>query len=147
MAALFRAPLIWHALVRRRVVAALGSCALAAGVLAAGPVGAASDHSVDDVKLSLSGGFVHGSAWFKDLGPGGSRVHVWIDTYSGGDLTGSLGHRTGMSSCTNAGATCYTLLSTSLQTSPGECYVFRARSVRAGDMLQARSPSSSMLCT
>lgn len=123
----------------------LGVCALAASVLVPAPAGAAAGHSIDDVRISVSGGFAHGSAWFKDTGPGGSRVHVWIDTYSGGDLTGSLAHRTSMSSC-NAGATCYTLLSTSLQTSRGECYVVRASSIRGSDMVQARAPSSSMRC-
>ena len=145
MAALFCALRVLRLTGRRRAAALLGAWALAAGLLISGPAEAAANHTVDDVKMSVSGGFVHGSAWFKDTGPGGSRVQIWIDTYSGGDLTGSLGHRSGMSSC-NAGGTCYTLLSTSLQTSPGECYIVRARSVRDGDMVQSRAPSSGMRC-
>jgi hypothetical protein len=79
------------------------------------------------------------------MGPGRSRVHAWIDTYTDGELTGSLGHRTGMSSC-DTGATCYVLLSTSLQASAGECYVLRAMSSRGSDLVQARAPSSNTLC-
>jgi hypothetical protein len=123
----------------------------AAGLLAASlpalrPAEAAASHSIDAVRISMSRGFVYGSAWFKDTGPGGSQVQVWIDTYSGGDLTGSLAHRNGMSSC-DSGVTCYALLSTSLQASVGECYVLRALSSRGSDLIQARAPSSGTLCS
>jgi hypothetical protein len=141
---------VLHAFRARRGTAHARLAATVAGLLAATllvlwPAEAAPSHSIDSVKISMRGGFVYGSAWFKDTGPGGSRVQVWIETYSGGSLTGSLAHRSGMGSC-NSGHTCYTLLSTSLQASAGECYVLRALSARGSDLVQARAPSSGTLC-
>jgi hypothetical protein len=146
MAALFRGLQVRRGRPRVRRLAALAACALATGLLAPRPLDAAATHSIDSLKVSMSRGFVNGTAWFEDRGPGQSRVRVWIETYSGNQLTGSLGHRSGMSSC-DPGATCYALLTTSLQTSPGECYVLRAMSARGADLVSARAPSSNQLCS
>jgi hypothetical protein len=111
------------------------------------PVGAAASHGIDDVSLRLSQGFVLGSAWFQDRGPGRSSVRAWIDTYSAasGRMTGSLGHRQGVNAC-DSGATCYVRLTMSVQASEGECYVLRAESERGSDVVTARAPAGDPLC-
>lgn len=132
---------------RVRRGAVLLVCLLASSLPAPSAVEAAAPHGIDGVNLYVSRGFVHGSAWFKDAGPGRSRVHVWIDTYSGatGRLTGSVGHRTGVSAC-GPGATCYVLLTTRVQATAGECYVLRALSARGADLAAAVAPAADRFC-
>jgi hypothetical protein len=137
---------VCRAAMRARVGAALAACLLAWS-LSPPAAAAAAAHGVDGVNLRLSLGFVQGSAWFEDRGPGRSGVHVWIDTYSAatGLMTASLGHRTGVNAC-DVGATCYVHLSTSVQSMPGECYVLRALSGRGADLITARAPARDLLC-
>jgi hypothetical protein len=132
---------------RARLAAAVVACVLALTIVTPVPAGAAASHGVDGVNVYMSRGFVHASAWFKDTGPGQSWVHTWIDTYSAttGQLMGSLGHRSGVSSC-RSGSTCYVLLMTSVQAKAGECYVARALSGRGSDLVEARAPASHLFC-
>jgi hypothetical protein len=133
---------------RAAVAAALLVCTLAWGAASSASAATnAPSHGIEWLQLYRSGGFVHVRAWFRESGRGTSWVHTWIDTYSASSrqLTGSLGHRTGTSSC-DAGRTCYVLLSTSLQIRPGECYVARAMSGRGGELVDARWPQSTLFC-
>ena len=118
-----------------------------AGTMVAPVPASATGHHIEGVNLYARNGFVYGSAWFKDSGPGRSWVHTWIDTYSSatGTMTGSLGHRSGVSSC-EAGRTCYMLLTTTLQAKPGECYVVRALSGRGASLVEGRAPVGSTYC-
>ena len=147
MSGLSSGGLVCRATTRARLGAALAAGLLASSLSAPVPVAAAPSHGVDGVDLRLSLGFVQGSAWFEDGGPGRSTVHAWIDTYSGatGRLTGSLGHRMGVSAC-DAGATCYVQLTTSVEATPGECYVLQAVSDRGGDLVFAKAPAQGLLC-
>jgi hypothetical protein len=131
---------------RARAASAILAVALAWAVSSPAPA-VAETHEIDGVNVFASNGFVYGYAWFKDSGPGQSWVHAWIDTYASatGQLTGSLGHRSGVTSC-EAGRTCFMLLSTTLQAKPGECYVVRALSGRGASLVEGRAPVVSSYC-
>jgi hypothetical protein len=132
---------------RVRASAVLVSCLLALTLSAPVPAAASTSHGIDDIHLYTNSGFIHASAWFKDTGPGQSWVHTWIDTYSAvtGRLTGSLAHRSGVSSC-DSGSTCYVLLLATVQAKPGECYVARALSGRGTHLVEARAPEAQLFC-
>lgn len=127
--------------------AAVVACVLAGVLAVPQPAGAASPHGIEDVSVETRRGFVYGAAWFRDSGAGQSWVHAWIETYSAatGQLTGSLAHKSGVSSCQH-GATCYVLLTTSVQATPGECYVVRALSGRRADLVEAQAPAVGRFC-
>jgi hypothetical protein len=109
----------------------------------------AAQHSIQSVNIYKSRGFMHAESWFEDVGPGTSRVSVWIDSYQAttGAFLSSYGRRDGTSSCDRAGSKCYVLLKTSVQAQWAECYVARALSVRAGDgQVMASDPPSELFC-
>lgn len=131
---------------RARAALLLSVAVLAVGILPATPADA-STHGVAQVNATLRDGFVRGSVWFRDTGPGGSAIHAWVDAYDAvtAEHRGSMGHRWGRTSC-RTGGTCWELLTTSIQAKAGECYVVRGSSGRGADVAEGRAPSYSRLC-
>jgi hypothetical protein len=109
----------------------------------------AARYSVQSVNIYKSRGFMHAEGWFEEAGPGTSRVSLWIESYQAttGAFLSSYGRRDGTSSCDRAGSKCYVLLKTSVQAQWAECYVARARSVRAGaGQVMASDPPGELFC-